>query len=461
MAPDEKKIHPAQPPAREAAKARPQPLSEGPMGRPYSPAMAREGCPDLPLELASDAWTSHAFFQMGRMGMDNFDNLGEYVAAITELFESCRRCTVFFSPSDIFDSMKTSLEHRLTVRRGGGTVTIDESGRDSWGGPFDPILSAFMNRAPVLLDRNPGGGMESGLRLVFEDLDRKSDRGVVQLAELDPHLGMRAIMPFYYREPDNPSGVVLMEGDLRARGSSLEGFSKAYWGAALAMNATSQISLQLVHRFDSITKLPRRLDFEIDLKEGIRELIRQRSGQLHLMFIDLDNFKSINDEYTHPVGDEVLRQAAEMLQASVRADDSVGRLGGEEFGVLVGGIPYGTALQIAERIRMNVESIRVYISRREDGGIEILKPERYGPIPEDAEAVRVTCSIGVTDVSAATTALNLPGLPPNGRGDRVVQDILDSAYGKSTEMLHRAKAGGKNRIYFSDGTRCWEYSAAV
>jgi len=198
MAPNQKRITPAPPNPRVERKAPASPLEEG-LLKPYAPSMTCKEC-DVPLGLTSDSQTPLAFFRMGRMGMDNFDSLGEYVVSLTELFENCRRCTVFFSPSDIFDTMKTNLEHRLTIRRGGGTITVDESGHDSWGGPFDPILTAFMNRTPVLIDRNPGQGFSHGLRLTFDDLDRNSDRGIVESVELDRDRGMRAIMPFYYRE---------------------------------------------------------------------------------------------------------------------------------------------------------------------------------------------------------------------------------------------------------------------
>jgi diguanylate cyclase (GGDEF)-like protein len=418
---------------------------------PFIPSLTRHGC-ELSLEVATDPWVTKGLFDMGRMGMDDFGNMGEYVSTLMQIFEDARRCTVFFAPSNLFaDTMKERLEHRLTVIRANGRTTIDETGKTSWGGPFDPALSVFANRTPTVYDYNLGEAYPHGIRMVFDDLDRNSDRGNIYSIPKSVPGGMVGIMPFYYRESDNPSGVVWLEGDLRARNSRLEGFSKAYWAATLAMSASSQISLLLTHRFDSITNLPRRVDFEIDLKDGIRGMIRDGKG-IYMMFIDLDDFKRINDDYTHPIGDEILKQAAEMMQRSVRTGDMVARVGGEEFAVKVECDSHQKALEIAERIRANVDRISVWVVRRE-GKVEMVRRNQDDrtPLPEGAEEVKVTCSMGVIDVRA--TAGNKVGMviPPNGRGDKLVQDIYSQAYSQSAELLHHAKSNGKNCVYYRDG----------
>lgn len=69
-----------------------------------------------------------------------------------------------------------------------------------------------------------------------------------------------------------------------------------------------------------------------------------------MMMIDLDHFKQINDTYGHTVGDDCLRAIADVLREQVRADDVVGRLGGEEFGVFLVDAPIEVAERIGERI---------------------------------------------------------------------------------------------------------------
>jgi diguanylate cyclase len=75
-----------------------------------------------------------------------------------------------------------------------------------------------------------------------------------------------------------------------------------------------------------------------------------------LVMIDIDHFKSINDRYGHPVGDEVIRAMAGILRGALRVQDVPGRYGGEEFGVILPGTGVQGAEVLAERIRMRIES---------------------------------------------------------------------------------------------------------
>lgn len=74
-----------------------------------------------------------------------------------------------------------------------------------------------------------------------------------------------------------------------------------------------------------------------------------------LMMLDLDHFKKINDTYGHTVGDDCLRAISDVLREQVRAEDIVGRLGGEEFGVFLVDAPMEAALEIGERLSAGAE----------------------------------------------------------------------------------------------------------
>ncbi|MCK0162694.1 GGDEF and EAL domain-containing protein [Marinobacter sp. S6332] len=97
-----------------------------------------------------------------------------------------------------------------------------------------------------------------------------------------------------------------------------------------AEKGTHKKDLELAANYDALTGLPNRQRltelFEQELYEA-----RQRNGQVSVCFIDLDGFKSINDEHGHAVGDAVLKSVAAKLQATVRSHDIVARLGGDEF----------------------------------------------------------------------------------------------------------------------------------
>ncbi|MCS6811830.1 MAG: GGDEF domain-containing protein [Tepidimonas sp.] len=111
--------------------------------------------------------------------------------------------------------------------------------------------------------------------------------------------------------------------------------------------------LCLLSERDALTGLPNRRAFEA---RALQELDRaSRAGETPLLLmVDLDHFKAINDRYGHGAGDVVLRAVAQALQAAVRPMDTVARLGGEEFGVLLPNVTPARADLLAERLRAAV-----------------------------------------------------------------------------------------------------------
>jgi diguanylate cyclase (GGDEF)-like protein len=108
--------------------------------------------------------------------------------------------------------------------------------------------------------------------------------------------------------------------------------------------------------------------------QGEWQSITEESSCIHFLLIDIDNFKSINDRYGHPAGDQILRQMGPLCSSMVRESDTVVRWGGEEF-LIIARNPKGNDLSImAERIRKQVESARFAIN--------------------DQTTISITCSIG-------------------------------------------------------------------
>lgn len=144
------------------------------------------------------------------------------------------------------------------------------------------------------------------------------------------------------------------------------------------------------------------------LEHLYRELNRARHEKrpFALAIVDVDRFKSINDTYGHRVGDAVLRSTADALRSQLRQYDFVGRLGGEEFLVLLPGCDAAAARGVGERMREAVSR----------------QTSAVGPEP-----VRVTVSVGV--------AVTLNG---SGSPDALIE-AADAA-------LYRAKEGGRNRV---------------
>ena len=105
---------------------------------------------------------------------------------------------------------------------------------------------------------------------------------------------------------------------------------------------------------DSLTGVFNRRKIEEVLSKEI-ERSRRYGNEVSLMLIDIDDFKQINDNFGHQVGDEVLRQIARIIRQNLRRTDYVGRYGGEEFLVILPETPIQKALTAGERIRKAIE----------------------------------------------------------------------------------------------------------
>jgi two-component system, cell cycle response regulator len=166
---------------------------------------------------------------------------------------------------------------------------------------------------------------------------------------------------------------------------------------------------------DALTNLySRRWWFELAATEFSR--CRRYDRSFSVRVIDLDYFKQVNDTFGHDVGDKLLRAFADMLQVECRQSDILGRLGGEEFAILVPETPVGAAQTIAGRIRAACRHVKV-----------------TAPAGED---VTCSCSIGISQA----------------QGDDVdIDDVLRRA----DAALYDAKRSGRD---------CWkshEYARAV
>jgi diguanylate cyclase (GGDEF)-like protein/PAS domain S-box-containing protein len=120
---------------------------------------------------------------------------------------------------------------------------------------------------------------------------------------------------------------------------------------------TSQIEYQALH--DELTGLINRRGFERELKNALEDTKRNRSEHA-LCYIDLDDFKIVNDTCGHSAGDELLRRIASNLQLRVRKNDILARLGGDEFGLLLRNCPLQRAEEIARGIRDEVRDVRFH-----------------------------------------------------------------------------------------------------
>lgn len=165
-----------------------------------------------------------------------------------------------------------------------------------------------------------------------------------------------------------------------------------------------KLSWEATH--DTLTGLLNRRGFNDILAKWLMEA-KNLARPSVLVLIDLDHFKPVNDQGGHLLGDELLRRLAGCLTDAVRQSDFAARLGGDEFGIILPACGLARAEELAERIRVSVESLR----------IDNEKGESYG----------VTASIGLTELSAGDT------------GPR-------EALARADEGCYAAKAQGRNSV---------------
>jgi diguanylate cyclase (GGDEF)-like protein len=124
-----------------------------------------------------------------------------------------------------------------------------------------------------------------------------------------------------------------------------------------AQLAESRAQLEHKATHDPLTGLENRSSFFDRLEEVIRPAL-DRSEAVAVLFVDLDNFKAINDQFGHAVGDGVLRAVADRLRSVIRPGDTLSRLGGDEFVILCGiqGVQETDAEEIAVRVAHRIKS---------------------------------------------------------------------------------------------------------
>lgn len=166
---------------------------------------------------------------------------------------------------------------------------------------------------------------------------------------------------------------------------------------------------QEVHRlaiFDSLTGIFTRRHFD-QLAENEYHISIRYQQPFSIIMLDIDHFKNVNDQYGHAAGDEVLRQLAALVHRTVRAADVVARYGGEEIIILLPATHLDETLVVAERIRRQIELLRVIFNGQE---------------------ISVTASMGAAEFDPAR----------DSSYDRVIQ--------RADQALYEAKRAGRNCV---------------
>jgi diguanylate cyclase (GGDEF)-like protein/PAS domain S-box-containing protein len=204
------------------------------------------------------------------------------------------------------------------------------------------------------------------------------------------------VMEFFAQEVREPDSGML--DFARQLGSQI--------GQFIARKQAEQ-DLRFVATHDPLTALPNRTMFGERLSQALAQA-RRYNRRLALLFVDLDGFKVVNDTFGHDAGDVLLREIAGRLRACLREGDVIGRIGGDEFVVLI------EEFNDAERLALVAQKILDTVAR---------------PVAVRGQDCRVTSSVGIS------------AYPQDGKDSQTLLRNADSA-------MYRAKEQGKNRFEF-------------
>lgn len=222
----------------------------------------------------------------------------------------------------------------------------------------------------------------------------------------DPHIRSYAGIPLTTPDGYNVGSLCAIDTQPRA-------FDPAHVEILhnLAALAVEQMELRRIADRDFLTDALTRRAFVAEMDKRIALFTRHQRPASLLLF-DIDHFKAVNDSYGHPAGDQVIRSVAALCAELKRPSDLLGRLGGEEFGLLLPEADESDALMAAERFRAEIAAMRV----------------------ENDPPLAVTASFGVATLAAEASRS---------------ETWLAAADG----ALYAAKRGGRNRVALASGGR--------
>jgi diguanylate cyclase (GGDEF)-like protein/PAS domain S-box-containing protein len=352
--------------------------------------LAREFCPDIPFIIVSADMDLHLAISLIKAGAQDFIGAHELFRLGHVIDRELREAVANRERRYIQSRLRESEQmfRAIVENVGDMVVLLDPDGRRLYNSPsYGPLFPAgeievgsnsFQEVHPEDRERirevfrrtvATGRGERAEFRFVLKD-------GSIRQIESDG----RAILG-----PDGKvSKVIVVSRDITQR--------KAMESQLIEMATT-----------DFLTGLPNRRQFLSRLEGELARLQRQATTSASVLMLDVDHFKLVNDRHGHAAGDDLLRRLGEVIRGELRKTDTAGRIGGEEFAIVLPGASVQAAGGFAERLRQKVMDM---------------------PLQQEGEH---TVSIGVAALLA---------------GDASAEAVL----ARADRALYLAKDNGRNRV---------------
>ncbi len=356
-------------------------------------ALAQELRPDLPFIVLAREPSLELAVGLMKLGAHDYLPVDELPRLGPALERELREAAVRRRQAIIENRLHESYElFRAIVENVGDLVAVlDTEGRRVYNSP---------SYRPLFNERDIRRGSSSFAEIHPEDRER-----IRSVFRKTVATGIGECAEFRFLLKDG--SIRFMESDGRAiRGVD----GKVSKVVVVSRDITDQKRLEAELRemaaTDMLTGLPNRRHFIGQLEQECARVHRDGEHSASVLMIDIDHFKRVNDSSGHVAGDQVLRHLSATMRQELRRVDTAGRLGGEEFAIILPGAALADAELFADRLRRKVAETAAM---------------------HDSRELPVTISIGVSEIRAT---------------DAGAEDVL----GRADRALYRAKESGRNRV---------------
>jgi diguanylate cyclase (GGDEF)-like protein/PAS domain S-box-containing protein len=286
-----------------------------------------------------------------RVVRDKQGRVTGYEGTLTDITERKRAETAVFQAKERAQVTLQSI--------GDAVITTDSEGRIDYMNPVAESLTGWENREAQ-------GHLIGEVLTVVEEATREAGENPVTRCLREGQMLGLAEHTVLVNRRGQELAIQDSAAPIRDRAGNLIGAVMVFHDVSKERRLHRALHYQASH--DALTGLINRREFENRLTAAVENARHEAGGRHALLYLDLDQFKLVNDTCGHPAGDQLLKQITAVLQSRVRSGDTLARLGGDEFGILLQNCSLDQALRIADTLR---QAIRDYRFIWQDGMLEV------------------------------------------------------------------------------------------